>query len=544
MNPATLRAKRVLVMGLGVHGGGLGVARWLLRQGAQVTVTDTASAAALAASVAALDAAAAELGASVRYTLGEHREADVAGSDMLVVNPAVRPASPWLQLAREAGVPVETEMTLFFRACPGPILGVTGTKGKTTTALLLAAMLRERHPDTLAAGNLRVSALEALDGITATTPVVLELSSFQLERLGAAGLSPRWSLVTNLSADHLNWHGSIDAYAAAKRQIYWHQPPAGVVALNAADDGSAEWLTLWEDGHQRRGGRMIGVATRPDWSPVRSRFPQPVVRVAPTTVERRGGSALRPGREVRWFDPAGAFGEHTPSVGEPLFGGDDLRLPGEHNLANAMMAAALARAFGVDGAAIRTALQAFRGVEHRLEPVRELHGVTYVNDTTATNPAAAIAALETIRTPIVLIAGGADKELAFEALGQAIARRVKALILLEGSATPRLVEAIRGAAVRRPTTKDQTAGTDSREPNGATELVGASTLVLGRPDVAPGLPSSMLGPFSDFEAAIRAARALAAPGDTVLLSPGCASFGMFRNEFHRGEEFRRIVGEL
>lgn len=507
-NPPThqpsLSGRRVLVMGLGVHGGGLGVARWLLRQGAEVTVTDTASTEALAAPVAALDAAAAELGATVRYTLGEHRAEDFTGHEIVVANPAVRPSSPWLQLAQEAGLPIETEMTLFFRACPGPILGVTGTKGKTTTALMLAAMLRERHPDTVAAGNLRVSALEALDGITATTPVVLELSSFQLERLGAAGLSPHYSLVTNLSADHLNWHGSMEAYAAAKGQIYWHQPAEGTVALNGADDGSAEYLNLWDEGMRRRGGRTIWVGAGQHWSRERSRYPHPVLRAVGSTVERRGDRVL-------WMDLNGAFGERSPLSGEPLFVREDLRLPGAHNLYNAMMAAALARAFGASGEEIRAALRAFGVVEHRLEPVRELDGVAYINDTTATNPAAALAALDAFAGPIVLIAGGSDKELSFTALGRAIARRVKALVLLQGDGTPRLIEAVG---------------------EGYAPLVGTrETLEVD-------------GPHGDFAEAIRAARALAASGDTVLLSPGCASFGMFRNEFHRGEEFRRIVGEL
>ena len=166
--------------------------------------------------------------------------------------------------------------------------------------------------------------------------------------------------------------------------------------------------------------------------------------------------------------------------------------------------AALARAYGVQGKAIRAALQEFAGVEHRLELVRELEGVRYVNDTTATNPAAALAALEAITTPIVLIAGGADKELEFTALGRAIAHRAKALVLLEGSATAPLRAAV--------------------EANGPA-------------------PASV-GPYGDFAEAIGVARGLAEPGDTVLLSPGCASFGMFKNEFHRGEEFRRLVGKL
>jgi len=344
-----LRGKRVLVMGLGVHGGGLGVARWLLRQGAAVSVTDTASAEALAAPLARLDEAAAALGASVAYTLGEHRPDDFAFADMVVANPAVRPDSPWLAIAAAAGVPVETEMTLFFRACPGPILGVTGTKGKTTTALMLAAMLRERHPDTVAAGNLRVSALEALDRVTPATPVVLELSSFQLERLGAAGLSPRFALITNLSADHLNWHGSMAAYAAAKRQIFWHQPADGAVALNGADTASVAAFRRADEAGRPRGGRPITVAAGRPWAEVAP--PDPASEPAPPTqVALRGG-------EVVWYDHQGAFG---PPGEEVLFRAADLRLPGAHNLANAMMAAALARGFGLDPGASRRPCAASR----------------------------------------------------------------------------------------------------------------------------------------------------------------------------------------
>lgn len=498
-----LHEKRVLVMGLGVHGGGLGVARWLLRQGALVTVTDTAAAEALAAPVAALDEAAAALGATVSYTLGEHRAEDFAGADLVVANPAVRPDSPWLAHATAAGVPIESEMTLFFRRCRGPIFGVTGTKGKTTTTLMLAAMLRERYADTVVAGNLRVSALEALDAIGPQTPVVLELSSFQLERLGAAGLSPRSALITNLSPDHLNWHGSMEAYARAKSQIYWHQPPDGAVALNGTDDGTVEYFTLRdrETGLEPRGGRPIWVGAGPHWSRAHSRYPRPGVRAVDTRVELYHGTVL-------WFDAMGVFGEPTPLRGEPLFAREDLRLPGAHNLANAMLAAALARSFGVDAVAIRSAVQAFAGVEHRLELVRELNGVRYINDTTATNPSAALAALAAVETPLILIAGGADKDLTFGALAAAIARRVRALVLLDGSATPHLLQALAEARVQAPTL------------------------------------TTLAGPYGDFAAAITASRELAEPGDTVLLSPGCASFGMFRNEFHRGEEFRRIVGEL
>lgn len=450
---------RVLVMGLGVHGGGLGVARWLLRRGAEVTVTDLASPEVLADSIARLDAFAAELGKQVRYTLGEHRAEDVCSADMLVVNPAVRPDSPWLALARSCGIPIETEMTLFFRACPGLILGVTGTKGKTTTTLLLAEMIRQRYPDTVVAGNLRVSALEALDQIGPQTPVVLELSSFQLERLGEARCSPSYALLTNVGVDHLNWHGSLAAYVNAKRQIMAHQGPDGVAVLPPVQ--AREW-----------GQGRLGV-------------------ISYSLTDPTADATMTDDGVFRYRDVE-------------LFHRSDLRLPGDHNAANALAAAVLAYRFGIDPAAIVAALHRVTGVEHRLELVTVIDGVRYINDTTATNPAATAAALATVAGPVVLIAGGADKDLDLPALAATIAERAAAVVLLDGSATPRLQALLRSHK--------------------------------------PTLP--VHGPFDNLRTAVQTARGLAQAGGAVLLSPGCASFGMFRNEFHRGEAFRRIVRDL
>ncbi len=472
-----LRGTKVLVMGLGVHGGGLGVARWLLRQGAVVTITDMASAEALAGSIASLREAEDECGATVRYVLGEHRAEDFTSHEVLVINPAVRPGSPWVAMARAAGVRVETEMTLFFRRCPGPILGVTGTKGKTTTALLLAAMLRQEYPDTVAAGNLRVSALAALERITPRTPVVLELSSFQLVGLGEVGLSPRYACVTNLSPDHLDYHGSLAEYVAAKRQIFAHQGPGGIVVVNDAlvEYGSAPPSELVS---------LLGAAPPAD------------SRVLTFSIDPASAADCRVTVQGQ-----------VELVGEELCTLSDVALGGAHNHANVLAAATLARSFGISPASIRAAVRTFNGVEHRLELVREFEGVRYINDTTATNPAAAQAALATVAGPIVLIAGGADKALEFDALAGAIARRVKALVLLAGTATPRLLQALEAAQ-----------------------------------QATARLP--ILGPYNDFATAIAAARGQAVAGDAVLLSPGCASFGMFRNEFHRGEEFRHIVQAL
>src|SRR5262245_12362684 len=223
-----LRGKRALVMGLGVHGGGLGVARFLVGQGAEVTITDLRGPELLKPSLDVL------AGLPIRYVLGEHRDDDFRAADLVIRNPGVPPESRYLQIARANGAAIEMEMTLFFRLCPGPILGITGTKGKTTTTLLTGAMLRAQYPDTVVAGNLRVSALEALPRITANTPVVLELSSWQLEGLGEAKLSPQYTCYLNLYPDHLDRYGTMRAYAEAKDQIFLHQRETDVAVFNSS----------------------------------------------------------------------------------------------------------------------------------------------------------------------------------------------------------------------------------------------------------------------------------------------------------------------
>lgn len=445
-------------MGLGVHGGGLGVARFLVAHGAIVTVTDLRGPETLATSLAAL------AGLPIRFVLGEHCEQDFRMAEVVVKNPGVPATSRFLQIARDHGAAIETEMTLFFRLCPGPILGITGTKGKTTTTMLAGAMLREQFADTVVAGNLRVSALEQLAKVGPTTPVVLELSSFALEDLGAAHLSPSFACVTNLSPDHLDRYTTMAEYGAAKREIFLHQTVEGVLVLNEADPPTAAWAA-------DAPGRVAWYSTN--------------VSDQATVICDSNGLRI---------------------AGELVCTAAEIRLPGAHNRANVAAAAALATVFGVDRGKIRQALLAFTGVEHRLEYVREIGGVRYINDTAATVPEAAIAALHSFAAPIVLICGGADKRLTFGAFAQAIIARTKAAVLLDGTATPALQAALDAAHT--------------------------------------GDAPTISAPFSDFATAIRAARDLAQPGDVVLLSPGCASFGMFRNEFHRGDEFRRIVGEL
>jgi UDP-N-acetylmuramoylalanine--D-glutamate ligase len=323
---------------------------------------------------------------------------------------------------------------------------------------------------------------------------VLELSSWQLEGLGEAKLSPRYACVTNISPDHLDRYGSMAAYAEAKKQILAHQQPGDVVVLNYDDQLQYEWAASAPSD-------VVWFARRQEEYDLHDR---------PLMIYGDTG--------VLWLDASGPHDQ--PMMIERMIEPEDIGLPGQHNRANIGAAAALAKSFGISNEHIRNAIRGFTGVEHRLEFVRELDGVRYINDTAATAPEAAIAALRSFDRPIVLIAGGADKNLPFDNLAREIVLRAKAVVLLNGSATPKLIEALETINDRRWTIDDS-----SQSP------------VVHR-------PSSIVGPLGDFAEAIKAARALAAPGDMVLLSPGCASFGMFRNEFHRGEEFRRIVNGM
>ena len=436
-----LSGARVTVMGLGLFGGGVGVTKYLVRSGARVTVTDQKSAHDLRESVAALD------GLPVEMHLGGHREEDFRGADLVVVSPAVPADSPWPAMARGR----DTEMNLFFKACRArTIYGITGSNGKTTTTALVGEILRRGPRRAWVGGNIGGSLLDRVDEIAPDDVVVLELSSFQLENLDALGRSPNVSIVMNLTPNHLDRHGSMEAYAEAKRVIVKHQRPRDVRVLNADDPIVSAWS----------GG--------------------------PT----RFFSLLGP------CDGAWVEGERV-HVGRETLDVSSRRLPGRFNLQN-MSAAAAATAGAFDGwrDAAERALVEFAGVEHRLEFAGEHGGVKFYNDSIATNPESTLAALDTLTGPIVIVLGGYDKKLPFDALGKRVRERCRAAVLTGDTA-----EAIDGA------------------------IGGGILRVRTR----------------SFDDAVHAARSLAREGDTVLLSPACASYGMFRNFAERGRRFKEII---
>jgi UDP-N-acetylmuramoylalanine--D-glutamate ligase len=462
MDSMTFAGKRVTIMGLGYFGGTIGLARYLVAQGAQVTVTDLKSAPDLEDSLAALE------GLPVRFVLGRHEHTDFTDVDLVFASPAVREDSPYLITARACGVPIDTEMNLFMRLCRGSVIGVTGSNGKTTTTSLIGAMLRTVYPHTHVGGNIGRSLLPEVASIGPGDPVVLELSSFQLEDLSAVGRSPHIALLLNLSPNHLDRHGSMEQYLAAKMQIFAYQGPEDVALLNADDPQL-----------------------------------QPVVRELRSqcrffSCERlvENGTCLNGDRLL-----VAHSGRHSEICRR-----QDIPLLGRHNVANVLAAVAAADAWGVPLAAMRAAIRAFAGVEHRLERVRERAGVSFYNDSIATSPTATLAALAAIRQPIWLIAGGYDKGISFRALGEAIVQRVKGVCLI-GSTAPQIAEAI-GAAQR------------------------------------PGQSLPVITFCSALADAVRVAADAATPGDVVLLSPACASYDQFRNFVERGRLFKQLVTDL
>lgn len=458
-----LRGKRVTLMGLGTRAGGVGVARYLTNQGAEVTVTDMRPTEALAEPLAAL------AGLPIRFVLGGHQERDFTAqqADLIVRNPGVPRRAPLLELARSRGIPIEMEMSLFFRACPAPIIGVTGTKGKTTVSILTGDLLRSAFPDVVVAGNMGVSALEQLPRLRPEAPVVIELSSWQLESLIEHGLAPWIAMLTLIAEDHLNTYDGFADYAATKRGITRRQRPGDWLVVNR-DDPEA-WRAAGET----------------------------VATVVPFGEGDRGddGAWLTAegllwrwqGMETRWPHPA------SPA------------LVGRHGMRNALAALAGAMLAGVNANDIEQGLKAFRGVKDRMETVAELDGVTFINDTTATAPAATVAALDALHGTagqVHLLAGGANKGLDPSPLAEAAARHQAKVYLFPGTATPALESALRNCGL------------------------------------------TPCGPFAGMTEAVAAARRAAKPGDVILLSPGCASFGLFRDEFDRGNRFREAIAEF
>ncbi|UCC21944.1 MAG: UDP-N-acetylmuramoyl-L-alanine--D-glutamate ligase, partial [Planctomycetota bacterium] len=400
----------------------------------------------------------------IEYHLGSHDPSDFEQADIIVVNPAVPNDNELVELARRASKFVTSQINIFFELCPATIIGITGSNGKSTTAALTAHLLRAGVDSRLRgndkgkvwlSGNIgNEPLLTIVDQIKDDDIVVLELSSFQIEQLAQIQKAPQVALLTNLTPNHLDRYGTFTAYCDAKENIFKFQQaddnsPA-VSIFNGEDEIGAEWF----EKYRRDAGRMC----------------------------------------IK-FSPDDASEEIRKQFG----------LPGKANLANLAGAIAIARYFGIKDEQIKACLPEFKPLPHRLELVAEKNGVKWYNDSKATTSESAIASLEAFEQPVIIIAGGYDKGIAFDELGEKMAQKAKAAILI-GQTAEKIGDAI---------SKTQ----DTRL---KTQVKLVKSLVE----------------------AVSFAGQLAVEGDVVLLSPACASYDMFDNFEHRGREFTKLVQEI
>ncbi|MEU2659383.1 UDP-N-acetylmuramoyl-L-alanine--D-glutamate ligase [Streptomyces sp. NPDC007325] len=461
------QGKRVTVAGLGVSG--IPAARALAARGAVVTVVNDGDDERSRTQAAALE------GEGITVRLGDGATLP-AGTELVVTTPGWQPDKPLFTAAAEAGVEIWGDVELAWRLRgpdAAPWLAITGTNGKTTTTRMLASILEAAGLRTAAVGNIGVSLLDAVLGDEPYDVLAVELSSYQLH--WAPSVRAHSAAVLNLAPDHLDWHGSMEAYAADKGRIYEGNQVACV--YNVADPATED---LVREADVEEGCRAIGFT-------LGTPGPSQLGVVEGILVDR-------------------AFVENRQKNAQELAEVADVQPPAPHNIANALAAAALARAFGVDAKAVRDGLRAFRPDPHRIELVEEVEGVTYVDDSKATNTHAAEASLAAY-DPIVWIAGGLAKGATFDELVEKSAKRLRGAVLI-----------------------------------GADRALIREALARHAPEVpVVDLDRTDTGAMSE---AVREAARLARPGDTVLLAPACASMDMFTNYNKRGEAFADAVRAL
>ena len=453
------RDRRVTIVGLGKGRTASGLARFLVSSGAHVTITDAKSRDQIAEGIGRIGDTPVEL------VLGPSSDdAALADAEFVFVINGVRPRSATILRALQRRIPVLTEISLFFRLCPATIVGVTGTKGKTTTTTLIGRILSRGPRRVSVAGNIGRAIIQELDTLTRDDIVVLELSSFQLETLGR---SPHVAVVTNIGEDHIDHHGTRENYIAAKRNIVAWQGANDIAVLNL-DDPTTTAIHTGAASMVR--GFSLVAAMRP----------------------RHGGFLDADGRLVL------TDGDRRT----PIMSANELRIPGRHNIANALAAAIVGDVFDIAPDVIGAELRAFEGVARRLETVAESEGVRWVNDSASTTPDATIKAIEAFDRPAVVILGGVGKGADFGDLARVVVKRARAAVLI-------------GAAA------DEIAG--------ALDIAGAARA---------GFPVERARTLED---AVAASRRLARSGDVVLLSPACASFDMFSSADERGDRFTALV---
>lgn len=449
-----LIGKRLVILGMARQG--MALARFAVGAGATVTLTDMRPAEALQGALASL----ADLPSDrLRYVLGEHPLSLLDECDLLALSGGVATDSPLVVEARRRDIPLTNDSIEFMRRTPALVIGITGSAGKTTTTALVGQMGHKSERQTWVGGNIGRPLITDLHLMSADDLVVKELSSFQLELWNQ--FSPPIATILNITPNHLDRHKSMAQYVEAKGNILRFQKPGDVAVLSADDPGSLEMSHM-----------------------VRGRL-----RLFSAREEVTDGAFLRD--EHIWLSDGGTV--------QPLCGVNESRLIGPHNVLNVLAAVTLADSAGVPHEAIIQGIRFFDGVPHRLEMVRKLDGVQYVNDSIATAPERALAALMAFDEPIVLLAGGRDKDMVWDEWARLVGRRVKYVVLF-GELAPLLASHL---------------GSD--------------------------MPSTQVETMAE---AVFVAQSQAAAGDVVLLSPGGTSFDSYSDFVERGEHFRLLVREM
>ncbi len=482
-------SQTILIIGLAREG--RAAAAWLSQHGAKIVASD------LRPPSEDVREELAGLGAVMR--IGPQTPDLLTGIDAIVVSPGVPQGIPLLQTARQRRIPITTEPRLFAQGSPAPIIGITGSSGKTTTTTLVALMAQAAGRQTWLGGNIGEPLLPKLEAVQPQHQAVMELSSFQLLYWDAIapwpqapapwnetrGVSPHVAAILNITPNHLDRHPSMAHYIAAKANILAAQGPDDFVILNREDAILGPWA---QEGQVRiAAGRRQEART----FPLRGRlltfgFSKPAAGA---------GSWLQDDRIL--LRQAGKT--------EAVLSIADMHLRGRHNLANVLAATAIAAAAGIPAAAMRQAVRNFRGVPHRLEEVARIDGVLWINDSIATAPERALAALRSFDEPIILLAGGRDKHLPWEAWANEAQRRARVVIAF-GEATPIIRQALQEAP--------------------------------------PAATTPQLLEATDLAAAVQQAAGLARPGEVVLLSPGGTSFDAYVDFAARGQHFRELVKNL
>lgn len=445
-----LKNKKVLVVGLGKSG--LAAALFLRRQGAHVTVSDIRSAQILGKDIPAL------IEQGIAVEAGGHGLLTFRRQDLIVVSPGVPLTTPELVQVRNFGLPIIGEVELAARFLKGKTIAITGSNGKTTTTSLCGAILENAGLPTQVGGNIGLPVIGLVESSRDDGWSVLEISSFQLET--TEKFRPDIAVILNVTPDHLDRHGSFANYLAAKERIFAAQTADDILVLNADDDVASRTAA-----HAH--SRIFWFSRK---------------------------RAIRQGTFVH--EGVILFRASEQAAPEPILKLEEIPLKGAHNVENVLAAVCAARLAGVPREAVRAAVARFRAVEHRLEFVAEIDGVSYYNDSKATNVDAAIKAIESFPSGIHLILGGKDKDSDYRQLRPLLAGRVKAVYTI-GSAADKITTHL----------------------DGAVKLVAAGTL----------------------DKAISLAAEAAKQGDIVLLAPACSSFDQFNNYEHRGQTFKDLV---